>query len=482
MSQHIVDLTQEAEEGSQENPHDLTHEELQDLEELAVIEARTRAAGYGAVHTEGADEDLPQDLRATYTNLPAATPGQEQNRDFELKDGTFMRVIGRARDSRHEEWIIGRRLYPQHAPGLLMPQPRTRDELVWLSYCDKDRDEYGRNVRVRARDVRRKCKIIFTNAPHQVLNSALVRNGQDNLFFCRWRRMITLPENSANGPINGHKAGTIENIGVESADPESIELRDGRLMSASTATAEIRKRFRGTENCDLGGDTLGEDDSGTFIQKYSFADFFCGAGGASQGALDADLSLRLALDHDEVAILTYKTNFARPGLDIREVDISEFIRNHRAEEGRRWIVDVLHASPPCQPFSPANTTPNMARNAINEASLTMVFDILVICKPRMVTIEETEGILRPRHRDFFQGLISYFIDHGYSVHWRAIDMKRYGVPQTRKRLILIASGCVYFLLSLRPGLKFVVTVLERASPLFLHPHTVQRLASSHLPR
>jgi DNA (cytosine-5)-methyltransferase 1 len=60
-------------------------------------------------------------------------------------------------------------------------------------------------------------------------------------------------------------------------------------------------------------------------------------------------------------------------------------------------------------------------------------------KPRVVTIEETEGLLT-RHIEWFSALINIIVYVGYSVRWRRIHCEGYGVPQNRTRLYVIASG------------------------------------------
>jgi hypothetical protein len=135
--------------------------------------------------------------------------------------------------------------------------------------------------------------------------------------------------------------------------------------------SSARKIWRGAEHSDcLGGSRIDYydvlDEEGRLIEeqirrKYTFGDMFCGAGGATQGADMAGLYLRCAVDFDKEAMTTYRGMFARKGLHTRHTDIHEFIKRYQGRD--RFIVDILHLSPPCQPFSPANTTPN----AVNDA-------------------------------------------------------------------------------------------------------------------
>jgi len=83
--------------------------------------------------------------------------------------------------------------------------------------------------------------------------------------------------------------------------------------------------------------------------RYSFADMFCGAGGASQGAVQADLCVKFGLDMDQAAIQAYALN--HPGAHVFPMDAHDFpsmgIPYHLCK------IDILHLSPPCCYWSPA---------------------------------------------------------------------------------------------------------------------------------
>jgi DNA (cytosine-5)-methyltransferase 1 len=83
--------------------------------------------------------------------------------------------------------------------------------------------------------------------------------------------------------------------------------------------------------------------------QYTFGDVFCGAGGASQGAKQAGLVVIWGLDNDEAAIEAYGLNH-RGALRFRRNAHNFPPRGYTNEELR---VDVLHLSPPCCFFSPA---------------------------------------------------------------------------------------------------------------------------------
>ncbi|KAK8212911.1 hypothetical protein M8818_003076 [Zalaria obscura] len=137
-----------------------------------------------------------------------------------------------------------------------------------------------------------------------------------------------------------------------------------------------------------------------------------------------------AFDRNPDAVATYRANFRRTRIFCQ--DATAFITS---AAGR--LVDVLHISPPCQPWSPAHTIDGKD-DAANIASLFTVSELIQKLRPRIVTIEQTAGLLQ-RHPVFFHTLIRQLTDHGYGISWQIIQCLGYGNPSVRKRLLMIAS-------------------------------------------
>ncbi|KAF3910116.1 hypothetical protein AA313_de0205133 [Arthrobotrys entomopaga] len=168
-------------------------------------------------------------------------------------------------------------------------------------------------------------------------------------------------------------------------------------------------------------------------RKYTFGDAFCGAGGATCGAVMAGFKVRWGVDHDEAAITAWRSNFGR-SLGYQE-DVHEFVSRHSKSTIR---VDLLHLSPPCQFFSWARTIPGK-NDEKNEASFFVVPNILNSCRPRAVTVEETDGLIGlSRSVGHFKCMLGDFTSMGYSVKYAVLNAALYGVPSKRKRLVLIA--------------------------------------------
>ncbi|KAK5807156.1 hypothetical protein VI817_001414 [Penicillium citrinum] len=168
---------------------------------------------------------------------------------------------------------------------------------------------------------------------------------------------------------------------------------------------------------------------------YTFGDAFCGAGGASCGARQAGLQIKWAVDMNPNAIKTYRPNFDLK-VKSRCMDAFNFFQN--STEPLR--VDIMHASPPCQTYSPAHTVPSEENDDRNSACLHGIRNAIEKVRPRILTMEETFGLDHQIHRPSLYRVVMDLIELGYSPRWEIIKLSGYGVPQTRKRLILVAVG------------------------------------------
>jgi DNA (cytosine-5)-methyltransferase 1 len=87
-------------------------------------------------------------------------------------------------------------------------------------------------------------------------------------------------------------------------------------------------------------------------------------------------------------------------------------------------VDVLHLSPTCQYFSHAHTV-NGADDEMNTASLYAVLEVVKVAKPRVVTLEQTFGLLAARFRWYFASLIHMFTALQFSVRWAVVPLAKW---------------------------------------------------------
>ena len=167
-------------------------------------------------------------------------------------------------------------------------------------------------------------------------------------------------------------------------------------------------------------------------RRYTFGDCFCGAGGMSRGAINAGLRIAWGFDFNLPACRTYQLNFL--GTPIYNVWANDF-----SNSKKDCKCDICHISPPCQFFSPLHTA-HGKDDDMNTASLFAIEALLKKAKPRIVTLEETAGLVKIGvHKDYFNAVINMFTSQGFSVRWKVLNCADFGVPQQRKRLVIIAS-------------------------------------------
>jgi DNA (cytosine-5)-methyltransferase 1 len=166
-------------------------------------------------------------------------------------------------------------------------------------------------------------------------------------------------------------------------------------------------------------------------------DFFCGAGGLTRGMLDAGISVLAGVDNNSDLRRTYDSN-NRPSklicADIHLVNIDDL----RKELGIRKRDCVLYAAcTPCQPFS----TLNQMQGHDDRKELLLVFaELLRKAPPDYLIVENVPGLNTAYGRDVYERFAKTLEEVGLiHVFKGMLDAKDYGVPQVRKRFILMAS-------------------------------------------
>ncbi len=165
-------------------------------------------------------------------------------------------------------------------------------------------------------------------------------------------------------------------------------------------------------------------------------DLFCGAGGLSEGLRQAGFRVIAAVELDSIAARTYRLNHRSTKL--LETDVKQVTRGAFAKRlgGAVDRLDLLAACPPCQGFSTMRTL-NGGRQ-IRDQQNALILEVLRLARslrPRAVMVENVPGLTKT---GLFAEFVSGLERIGYQVEWKVLDVVRFGVPQRRRRLILLA--------------------------------------------
>lgn len=186
----------------------------------------------------------------------------------------------------------------------------------------------------------------------------------------------------------------------------------------------------------------------------TFADVFAGCGGISLGLNNAGWQGRFAIEKNANAFETLKTNlvdgqqgdFNWPEwLPKEAISTADLLKNHSQNLCELMgKISLLAGGPPCQGFSMAGRrTHSDPRNSLTEDYIKLVEKL----QPRILLIENVRGFTLPfkKHGNgdskdipYSTKVIARLEKIGYQVFSELIDLSRYGVPQARKRFIIIA--------------------------------------------
>jgi DNA (cytosine-5)-methyltransferase 1 len=166
-------------------------------------------------------------------------------------------------------------------------------------------------------------------------------------------------------------------------------------------------------------------------------DFCCGAGGLTRGMLDSGISVVAGVDNDPRLRDTYAKN-NRPSKfvcdDITKIDIREL----RSDVGITKRDKVVYAAcTPCQPFS----TLNQRRGADDRKYLLLAFaDIIAEAPPDYIAVENVPGLNTAYGREIYEQFTDRLQGVGFGcIAAEMLDAKDFGVPQVRRRFILLAA-------------------------------------------
>jgi DNA (cytosine-5)-methyltransferase 1 len=166
-------------------------------------------------------------------------------------------------------------------------------------------------------------------------------------------------------------------------------------------------------------------------------DLFSGCGGLTLGLRQAKFRVIAAVENDDLAVKTYRANHRGVKVwheDIRDLPVTFLMKHHGL---RRGELDLLAGCPPCQGFS-TMTTRNGKRR-MRSAQNNLIYDFLRFTRqllPKTVMLENVPGLRRSAK---FREILHALNRLGYQCNYAVLDAARYGVPQRRRRFILIAA-------------------------------------------
>lgn len=170
-------------------------------------------------------------------------------------------------------------------------------------------------------------------------------------------------------------------------------------------------------------------------KKYTAIDLFAGCGGLSEGLRQAGFNVIAAVEINKYAAETYRANHNKTLLfdeDIRKIDIGKIKKILKGKP-----LKLLAGCPPCQGFSSVRRLNR--KEPVVDPRNDLILEYLRFVKelmPETIMMENVPSIIR---YPLFEEVVDELKEIGYYIDFTVVDVSNYGVPQRRKRFVLVGS-------------------------------------------
>ncbi len=195
------------------------------------------------------------------------------------------------------------------------------------------------------------------------------------------------------------------------------------------------------------------------MSKVACIDLFCGAGGLTHGLIRAGLPVVAGIDVDAACRYPFETNNGARFVDkdIKNVAPSELRKLYGDAEIR-----ILAGCAPCQPFS----TYSQRYDTLKSPRWPLLYQFARLVKSVRPDIVTMENVPLVEKHAVFDDFVTTLRRLGYQVWQGVVDCTQYGLPQTRRRMVILASA---------------IGPIELIAPTHLKPRSVKDAIGSLTP-
>lgn len=169
------------------------------------------------------------------------------------------------------------------------------------------------------------------------------------------------------------------------------------------------------------------------MKKIACVDLFCGAGGLTHGFVKEGIPVVAGIDLDPACAFPYEAN--NPGKFI-QTNIKQLTVDQLTQLFDDADLRVLAGCAPCQPFS---TYAQRYELDGKDGKWGLLYEFARLAKgtrPDVITMENVPTVAK---HEVFQDFVDTLKRLGYNVWFDVVNSSQYGVPQTRRRMVLLAS-------------------------------------------
>ena len=172
------------------------------------------------------------------------------------------------------------------------------------------------------------------------------------------------------------------------------------------------------------------------LENTVVIDLFCGIGGLSHGFVKESFNVVAGIDIDEACKYSFETNNNSTFISKSISDIS------KKEMGKLFgkaKYKVLVGCAPCQPFSSYTFKDGEKTNNEKWELLYEFARLVKEIQPDVISMENVSQLINFKKAPVFEDFLCSLKELGYFVHYEVVNCPDYGIPQNRKRLVLLAS-------------------------------------------
>jgi DNA (cytosine-5)-methyltransferase 1 len=173
------------------------------------------------------------------------------------------------------------------------------------------------------------------------------------------------------------------------------------------------------------------------LSSAKVVDVFCGIGALTHGMMLEGFDVVAGVDNDESCKYAFEKN---NGAKFIHKDVADFKSNELKQLYGNSPLRILMGCAPCQPFSPLNKK----RSAYHPGDerwrpLHKFMKLIDTVRPDIVSMENVPDLSNENKYPIFGRFLRTLKRAGYKIDFKTVDVSRYGVPQRRRRLVLLAS-------------------------------------------
>jgi DNA (cytosine-5)-methyltransferase 1 len=176
------------------------------------------------------------------------------------------------------------------------------------------------------------------------------------------------------------------------------------------------------------------------ITDFAVVDLFCGIGGLSHGLIKERLTVSAGVDFDDSCRYAYEKNNNAKFIykDVTELSTDE-LNSLYPNKKRKILVGCA----PCQPFSIFNyKNNNNSEKQKKDTKWKLLYsfaNLIEAIQPEIVSMENVPQLKTFNNGQVFNDFVECLEKNGYKISYNIHNAQDYGVPQRRRRLILLAS-------------------------------------------